>query len=1122
MQARYASSFHDDQTPLNPDIKIILPPAVEPFSDSKTNTPPTPLTRDALAAMDIASEEITTATNTNDSPFGSSPDSSHLSSKSPGLPPPGLAPPPSSFVPQLFYEAVRNTQPPVSCQTPSSTGATRGEDSGDAPDDHSRPVTQMPTPRDGPSGQEVPEDSSPSTRPPPRQSTSAPHQRSFPRHSLPSQPSFYQTRSAPPQEQYPAPSAYPHPGQGFMGQYMTSQPPHSMPLQSPVAFYSTPFVHPGIHAHDPSAMGLPFPPPPPLGRTFTYAAPAPTEDESRSSQGYGPGPPSPFAPPTGSAQPAAGGSNTPQTSGSQFSPQHAFGPPMHFSPNPSPAHYGYPSHSYAQPSPGLFSYAPGYPQTFYTQPATPVSPEDPNKGGTWWYLPPSTNSQQYDPPPYPGLYPVQGYQQPMQMTSRPEFDRSYPSTSSAAGPSGQGQSTQHGYTSRQRESNFPPASPVLPSPIGRMGLSPQAGTPNPPSSSHSLASPAQSKRRDNSPPSRKAYHPAPPPNRSEWVMWVGNVPADATHDELYRFFNQPEPQHPAPPGISAVLSSRLVHPPSSPIPDDRWGGVSSVFLISRSNCAFINFETEQYLNSAVAHFNGKPLRPKDPRCPRLVCRVRRRDDDLRAGVGGQRGMGLHTRWVEEQRKNAKGKGKDREGLEDEHVDGPPTSPSTYLAASSASDPSPPIPAMSAVDESQFVPISSGSSPEDVSKKPRHGSSGDRSRASGASTNSSFLARHFPQRFFILKSLSQHDLNLSVERGVWATQPHNEGVLDQAYRTSQDVFLIFGANKSGEFFGYAKMTGPIFHNERVDQPPWAPRASGRRESSPIEEEDETSESRLPFLSPTSERPLQESPAAMTPGQEKAHQLKIDTHPVKRRIGFPVEREMVTAPAEPDAGHKRLTRPTMQQLSETDPDIEKFTTNARGFTFDGKFVLKTPGPRPTGHIVHSTSGVMHRFDGADIHPRADEYEGGIAEHLRSEQGDEEQDGAKEKEGWGREFKIQWIRIDRLPFHRTRHLRNPWNHDREVKVSRDGTELEPTVGQRLLEEWDKPDTTAASTTAASPPPTSPVAAAASPVRSSRGLRAPVRAGAGSTSTQGMPSFSQMSHAGGSSQKHGSRSGQ
>jgi hypothetical protein len=59
----------------------------------------------------------------------------------------------------------------------------------------------------------------------------------------------------------------------------------------------------------------------------------------------------------------------------------------------------------------------------------------------------------------------------------------------------------------------------------------------------------------------------------------------------------------------------------------------------------------------------------------------------------------------------------------------------------------------------------------------------------------------------------------------------------------------------------------------------------------------------------------------------------------------------------------------------------------------------------------------------------------------------------EVWGRPFRVDWIRTTHLPFIRTRHLRNPWNNGREVKVSRDGTELEPSIGRQLLEEWDKP---------------------------------------------------------------------
>lgn len=51
------------------------------------------------------------------------------------------------------------------------------------------------------------------------------------------------------------------------------------------------------------------------------------------------------------------------------------------------------------------------------------------------------------------------------------------------------------------------------------------------------------------------------------------------------------------------------------------------------------------------------------------------------------------------------------------------------------------------------------------------------------------------------------------------------------------------------------------------------------------------------------------------------------------------------------------------------------------------------------------------------------------------------------WGKPFKLEWLSTSRLPFYRTRGLRNPWNSNREVKIARDGTELEPSVGRRLI---------------------------------------------------------------------------
>lgn len=66
--------------------------------------------------------------------------------------------------------------------------------------------------------------------------------------------------------------------------------------------------------------------------------------------------------------------------------------------------------------------------------------------------------------------------------------------------------------------------------------------------------------------------------------------------------------------------------------------------------------------------------------------------------------------------------------------------------------------------------------------------------------------------------------------------------------------------------------------------------------------------------------------------------------------------------------------------------------------------------------------------------------------------DQDGGVEpvapNQAWGKPFRIEWISTSRVPFYRTRGLRNPWNANREVKIARDGTELETSVGRRLLQ--------------------------------------------------------------------------
>lgn len=56
--------------------------------------------------------------------------------------------------------------------------------------------------------------------------------------------------------------------------------------------------------------------------------------------------------------------------------------------------------------------------------------------------------------------------------------------------------------------------------------------------------------------------------------------------------------------------------------------------------------------------------------------------------------------------------------------------------------------------------------------------------------------------------------------------------------------------------------------------------------------------------------------------------------------------------------------------------------------------------------------------------------------------------ELQTWGKTFNVDWISIASLPFRQTRGMRNPWNANREIKIARDGTEIEPSVGKRLLQ--------------------------------------------------------------------------
>ena len=361
-------------------------------------------------------------------------------------------------------------------------------------------------------------------------------------------------------------------------------------------------------------------------------------------------------------------------------------------------------------SQAFLSSPPTYPSQ-YTTPLyppnfTPSTPDTEGQG-TWWYLPhgvpPPSRPFESVQPPYQAHYPMPYHQ-------RRDGDAPYSPKGSA--PPVPTPSMMHPLTTahlggQQSSRNEQPAQSS--SSGGQEQTSPVVEESN-------ISVTGKSKPAAEHIVIRRSYHPNPPAQRSEWVMWAGNVPSDTVHDELWRFFTQ----------LSSRNSTRSASPERGPPKDPNdtlYDGVSSIFLISRSNCAFVNFDTEAHLHSAIDRFNGKPLRPNDPRCPRLVCRVRRKDDDLKAGVGGQRGMGIHTRWIKEKGHKV---GADNAATPSTEATSSPTAEQvgTSMAAMSLSS-----------DEER--------------SRPKQSSSG-----SYASTTSSILTRYFPKRYFILKSLTQ--------------------------------------------------------------------------------------------------------------------------------------------------------------------------------------------------------------------------------------------------------------------------------------------------------------------------------------------------------------------------------
>ncbi|OAP61809.1 hypothetical protein AYL99_04012 [Fonsecaea erecta] len=353
------------------------------------------------------------------------------------------------------------------------------------------------------------------------------------------------------------------------------------------------------------------------------------------------------------------------------------------------------------------------------------------------------------------------------------------------------------------------------------------------------------------------------PRQSGHALWVGNLPP-ATHIiDLKDHFAR-----------------------------DATDDIESVFLISKSNCAFVNYKTEASCAAAMARFHDSRFQGV-----RLVCRLRRGSSSTATSSPG----------VTQQPTTS------AEGVTD--VDG-------------------------AVKETTIVDGTITAEPEPTEK--------------------------VKERFFVVKSLTVEDLERSVVSGLWATQAHNEAVLNSAYRTSENVYLVFSANKSGEYFGYARMESAI-DDEVAANIEYQPRPEAR-EPSPAD---------LPLTIPT--------PATAT-----APKGRIIDDSARGTIFW-----------EADTGSKE------KEEQHTDDDAGNVS----------------------GEGYESTSPATPQT-------------------------------------FGKPFKIKWMSTDRLPFYRTRGLRNSLNANREVKIARDGTEIEPIVGRKLVNMFHRHPMTSTSPAAARPP--------------------------------------------------------
>jgi len=178
------------------------------------------------------------------------------------------------------------------------------------------------------------------------------------------------------------------------------------------------------------------------------------------------------------------------------------------------------------------------------------------------------------------------------------------------------------------------------------------------------------------------------PKQSGHALWVGNLPPGTHIADLKDHFSR-----------------------------DATEDIESVFLISKSNCAFVNYKTEASCTAAMSRFHDSRFQNV-----RLVCRLRR-------------------------------------------------------GSTSTSGPTPTIPNPSGQQPTSVTDGGSNAGSAGAEKTVIE----EEEEEQEAITSEPEPTEKVKEKFFVVKSLTIEDLERSVSSGVWATQSHNETALNNAYQ-----------------------------------------------------------------------------------------------------------------------------------------------------------------------------------------------------------------------------------------------------------------------------------------------------------------------------------------------------